>query len=211
MIDIDEENKTLQRILRAAEAEFLEKGFQNASLRSIVKAAGVTTGAFYRYYPTKEALFEALVKPHADAVKAMFSEALAYFEGLPSERQTGAMTDVSSGCLSRMLDYIYDHYDSFKLLICASGGTVYESFIHDLVELEVESTYRYIQVLEGLGHTVPYVDEELCHMISSGLFSGIFEMVIHDMKKEDAEQRVFQLREFYTGGWERILGVQFGK
>ena len=41
---------TLQKILEAAKREFLEKGFKSASLRSIVKTAGVTTGAFYGYY-----------------------------------------------------------------------------------------------------------------------------------------------------------------
>ena len=36
-------------------AEFLDKGFQGASLRQIVKNAGVTTGAFYGYFSSKEA------------------------------------------------------------------------------------------------------------------------------------------------------------
>ena len=30
--------------------EFSEKGFQGASLRQIVKQAGVTTGSFYGYF-----------------------------------------------------------------------------------------------------------------------------------------------------------------
>ena len=44
---------TLMRIHEAAVAEFKEKGFQRASLRNIVKNAGVTTGAFYGYYGSK--------------------------------------------------------------------------------------------------------------------------------------------------------------
>ena len=43
------ENKTLQKILDVANTEFFEKGFRDASLREIVKKAGVTTGAFYGY------------------------------------------------------------------------------------------------------------------------------------------------------------------
>ena len=41
-------------ILSAAMQEFLEKGYKSASLRNIVKTAGVTTGAFYGYYDSKE-------------------------------------------------------------------------------------------------------------------------------------------------------------
>ena len=37
---------TLKKIQKAAMAEFLDKGFLGASLRQIVKNAGVTTGAF---------------------------------------------------------------------------------------------------------------------------------------------------------------------
>ena len=49
-------------------AEFLDKGFQGASLRQIVKNAGVTTGAFYGYFSSKEALFASIVEPHAAAL-----------------------------------------------------------------------------------------------------------------------------------------------
>ena len=52
---------TLERIHQAAKAEFLEKGYKDASLRNIVKSVGMTTGAFYGYYKSKEDLFEALV------------------------------------------------------------------------------------------------------------------------------------------------------
>ena len=38
---------TLEKIQQAAMEEFTEKGFQGASLRQIVKQAGVTTGALY--------------------------------------------------------------------------------------------------------------------------------------------------------------------
>ena len=53
----DNEISTLDAILSAAKREFSEKGFQSASLRKIVKDAGVTTGAFYGYYKSKEELF----------------------------------------------------------------------------------------------------------------------------------------------------------
>ena len=55
------ETMTLRLIHSAAMQEFLEKDFKSASLRNIVKKAGVTTGAFYGYYASKESLFESLV------------------------------------------------------------------------------------------------------------------------------------------------------
>ena len=68
----NEESTTLQNILAAGKEEFLEKGFKSASLRNIVKTAGVTTGAFYGYFSGKEALFAALVEEHATAIMNIF-------------------------------------------------------------------------------------------------------------------------------------------
>lgn len=51
--------ETQRNILLTAKRHFLSDGLTGASLRNIVKDAGLTTGAFYKYYPTKEALFDA--------------------------------------------------------------------------------------------------------------------------------------------------------
>lgn len=204
-----EESRTLEKILEAAKEEFLEKGFQKASLRNIVKIAGVTTGAFYRYYSSKEALFAALVEPHAAAVMGKFMQTLDDFEELPGEQQTVQMGNTSGDCIVWILDYVYEHYDEFRLLICCADGTPYENFVHNMVEVEVESTYKYIEVLRTMGHTVSDIDKQLCHMVASGMFSGMFEMIVHNMSKEDAVRCVGQLRQFYTAGWEKLMGVKF--
>ena len=63
---------TLENIHRAAKAEFLEKGYKDASLRNIVKSVGMTTGAFYGYYKSKEELFEAIVGEHYEYIRNRF-------------------------------------------------------------------------------------------------------------------------------------------
>lgn len=46
-----------ERILACAKEEFLEKGFSEASLRSIAAKADTTTGSIYSRYGGKEELF----------------------------------------------------------------------------------------------------------------------------------------------------------
>lgn len=200
-----DESSTLQNIHRAAMTEFLDKGFRDASLRQIVKSAGVTTGAFYGYFSSKEALFASIVEPHAAAVMGRFMTAQTDFAGLPKEEQPAHMGKESAQCVDWLIDYIYDHYEPFKLLICCSDGTPYEQFVHNMVEVEVEYTFRYIDVLKSLGHAVPEIDRDLCHMIASGMFDGIFEILRHDMPKERAKRFIAQLQEFYTAGWIKIM------
>lgn len=52
---------TETRILRAAEREFLEKGFAGARTASIAEAAGVTHAMLHYYFRTKDKLFERIV------------------------------------------------------------------------------------------------------------------------------------------------------
>ena len=203
----DKGSTTLESIEQAAMQEFLEKGFQGASLRQIVKNAGVTTGAFYGYFSSKEALFNALVEPHAAALMGHFMEAQTSFAELPEEEQVSHMGDESGNYVRWMVDYICQHRDPVKLLLTRSEGTSYERFVHNMVEVEVEYTLRYIEVLRHLGKDVPELSNSICHIIASGMFNGLFEIAIHDIPKEHALQYVEQFRTFYTGGWLSLMGL----
>lgn len=202
----EKSNATLEKIHEAAMAEFLDKGFQGASLRQIVKNAGVTTGAFYGYFSSKEALFASIVEPHAAALMGRFMEAQTSFSELPEQEQPEHMGLESSQCVNWMVDYICDHRGPVKLLLCKAEGTSYEHFVHNMVEVEVEYTLRYMDVLRRLGREVPELSQSLCHIIASGMFNGLFEIVVHDMPKEQALRDVEQFRTFYTGGWLKLMG-----
>lgn len=181
---------TLEKIQQAAMEEFSEKGFQGASLRQIVKNAGVTTGAFYGYFSSKEALFASIVEPHAAALMGKFMAAQTSFAELPEEQQPEHMGVESSGCVHWMVDYICAHREPVKLLLCRAEGTSYEHFVHNMVEVEVEYTLQYMEVLRHLGKDIPVLDKSLCHIIASGMMGGIFEIVVHDI-----------LRSRHCGTW----------
>lgn len=53
---------TEQQILKYAELEFLEKGYDGARTTSIAKAAGVTHAMLHYYFRTKELLFERIIE-----------------------------------------------------------------------------------------------------------------------------------------------------
>lgn len=55
-------NQKKQRILEAAISVFISKGFEEASVREIASAAGLTTGAIYHHFKNKDELFYHAVK-----------------------------------------------------------------------------------------------------------------------------------------------------
>lgn len=200
------EQTTLNAILSTAEKEFREKGFLSASLRNIVKTAGVTTGAFYGYFKSKEELFEALVGEQYEYFLNCFIKAQKDFADLPLEEQPEMLSNISGACMHEMLHYAYEHLGAFKLILCSSEGTRFSGLVDKMVEIETEGTHEYLKVLEALGRPSPPIDEHLEHILITGMFNTFFELIIHEMPLERAEHYLKEMRAFYTAGWMKIMG-----
>lgn len=206
--DMTEYTETQRKILEIGKREFLSKGFKDASLRGIVKEAGFTQGAFYGYYPDKAALFDALVSEAADSLMEQFRAAQqAHYDLIPEEK-TAQSRELSTEYLHHFINFIYDNFDAFKLVICCSEGTKYASYVHDLVEIDVAQTENYYEQLRQLGKLEGAVSRELHHMITSAYFTAVFETVAHDMTREHAIQYVNELAVFFNCGWEGLLRLK---
>ncbi len=72
---------TRERILDAALEVFAGKGYHRALVDDIVRASGTSKGAVYHHFPTKEALFLALVDEFAERLAAAVSSAIAGRQG----------------------------------------------------------------------------------------------------------------------------------
>ena len=130
-------DKTLDpKILDAAKKEFLEKGYEKASTNAICKSAGVTWGALQKRYSGKDALFCALVAPVAEEFKATLIGSNEDFHAQTKEQQEAtALHEGRDG--NPFVDYIYAHFDVFRLLLCCAGGSSYGHYMDDLVDIAV--------------------------------------------------------------------------
>lgn len=197
---------TLARIHQAARSEFRARGFQGASLRSIVKSVGMTTGAFYGYYKSKEALFAALVERHYRYLLDRFRQAQDEFAQLPQAQQPELLGDLSGTCMFDMLHYAYDHLEDCQLLLCCAEGTRFAGLIDQMVEIEVNATHTYMEVLKALGRPSPEIDLHLEHILITGMFHTFFELIVHAMPLPEAEAYLREMQAFYTAGWLKIMG-----
>lgn len=69
--------RTRQRLLDAAEQVFAEHGWETASIVKITETAGVAQGTFYRYFPSKQSVFDELVADLNRRVRQAMSEGAA--------------------------------------------------------------------------------------------------------------------------------------
>ena len=201
-------SETEKRILEIARKEFLARGFQGTSMRRIAALAGVTTGALYGYFDSKEKIFDSLVEESYAAVMNACKAAHEEFAALPYDVQVSGMGDITARCVEWCLEYIYDHLDEFRLIIMCSEGTRYSNMVDEMMRVEEESTEEFILLMRRNGMEIPEIDPLLEHMITSGYFTSFFEVVRHSVPRKEARIYIQNLQAFYKAGWERLFGMR---
>lgn len=102
-------NDTEMKILRAAEHEFMTKGFAGARTTAIAEAAGVTHAMLHYYFRTKEKLFDRIITTKMDALKMLMIKSLEDID-LPLE-------DMIRNLINMHIDFIADNPDLPRFLI----------------------------------------------------------------------------------------------
>lgn len=78
---------TYRRLLAAGETCFARRGYEAVSVADICAEAGVTKGAFYHHFPSKQALFLAVLNGWVARLETQLATALAAAADLPTALQ----------------------------------------------------------------------------------------------------------------------------
>ncbi len=194
------------RILACAREEFLEKGYSEASLRNIAAKADTTTGSIYSRFRNKEGLFCAIVEPAADGLIQIFIKTQEAFHAVDSREQPRLMESYVTSGMDEMLDYVYDRFEDFRLLLDSSYGTRYQDFVEQLVRIETEYTYKYMEATNFMQED-SMITEDFIHIMSRAMFDSMFEVVRHRMDRETARKYLHMLEKYHQGGWGAIIRI----
>lgn len=194
-----------ERILSCAKEEFLEKGFTDASIRTIAQNAGVSTSTIYTRYSDKEGLFRFLVDPVSTGLKNLLQQSLDEFSSLPGNEQRERFIEHSDRGFEAVIAYIYEHFYEIKLLITGAPGNYYQEFLESIVKLDTDCTKKFLVQVGSKALMEGRITEGFLHVVSSAFYSGVFEIVIHDMPMEEARKYVNELRIFYGNGWKEYF------
>ena len=73
----EHKGRTRERILDAAAALFRREGYEGVGIDRLMAAADLTRGAFYAHFPSKAALFDAVLARESDFVRRLRAAAAA--------------------------------------------------------------------------------------------------------------------------------------
>jgi len=166
------------KIVESAKKELLEKGYRDASMRSIAFHSGMTVGNLYRYYKNKDELVQMIVSPALRALNQVIQEKtqdrISLFEKASalgfSKEQIGAVLD---SLADDLVDLFCQYKDEVLILFLDSEVQIHvRTWFSELIETLIHERYEESRMF--LTET-----ELISKMLASSIFSGVQECLRH--------------------------------
>jgi AcrR family transcriptional regulator len=138
-------------LVAAARAEFARRGLRGARIEDITAACGLSKGAFYLHFKSKEALFGELVdafgKEMGACAEQRESDMARFFaeSGAVTRRDFAEMTpryrrflEMETAGDLRTLELLWEYRDVVGVLLRGAQGTRFEGTIWEMIDREVE-------------------------------------------------------------------------
>ena len=177
------------RLLENAKKEFKRNGFEKSSLNVICKNAGITTGALYKRFSTKEDLFNSLVEKPANRLK----------EFLDKEHSAYKNEDGFIGL-------IYEYKEEFLMILNLSGGTKYEFYFDEISKIITDATMQFIRT-NNKSDVDEFILYELVHILVSSYIKGILVPLSQNMNLNEANIYIQHVKKFFYAGWKDLLRI----
>lgn len=194
------------RITDAACSEFLEKGYQGASLRKIAERAGVTVGAIQIRYKTKDALFCSLLEPFLAEIEGLFQATRAEYWQYPAQERLTYMEKSMRAESEAILNLIFDHYQEATLLLCRSDGSSLAGCFDRIVERKVSESTAFFEALDACTF-----DQSLLRLLIAAQFHSYRQIVRDGYERDRAKGCMRTLMRYHLGGWTALLSPAGGK
>ncbi|SHF27799.1 transcriptional regulator, TetR family [Mariniphaga anaerophila] len=193
-------------ILVKAREEFQEKGFKDASMRSIAKNAEVSLSNIYNYFRNKDEIFRELLSGLLSALDVLAEEH-------NSSRYINIDTFSSDEYMHEQIRIFVELVDNFKadfqLLLFKASGSSLQNFREESIEHHTRIGKEYISLMKK---KYPEINAEISvffiHTLSSWWMSTISELVMHDLSHAELEDFISEYLEFSTAGWKKIMKIE---
>jgi len=176
------------KIREAALTEFKREGYLKASVRRIAQAAGVTSGNIYRYYESKEQLFDAIVQPVYEQYSENMMEIRRKVE--MSYQSDGRNNPAYFSNIESTLVELFKTYSSeLTIMLNQSEGTRYENVKSDLRQLVFSILEKVLMTIRGEETRLSPEDYALVQMLSSTIMEGLC-LLLRDNEEGDTLKKL---------------------
>jgi AcrR family transcriptional regulator len=114
-----------QRIIDVAREEFLEKGFEKASIRTITARAKTSKSNIYNYFKDKDDLFCSILEPTLAKIQKGFEVAKSFNVPKGVDEYT---QDSQKLVVDTVMEFVFENITDLRLLLFHAQGSSLESF-----------------------------------------------------------------------------------
>jgi len=165
-----------RQILHCAKKVFAERGFHAANISHICAEAGIGRGTLYQYFPSKKAVFTALLRDTLDRVRAFMVERRRDRRMPRPERlQRDAVVDWSADRLGELFAVAFEDEEMLRILLREAVG----------LDLDVE-------------HLLSEIDASLIALVEEDLRAAMAAGIVRDLDPRIAATLL-------VGGVEKLL------
>lgn len=174
------------KILEYSFNHFYNQGFINTSMRQISKDCGMSVGNLYKYFDSKDDLFDEIV---SDYYKNYIYNLMNFL----SHEKKDETSDNSVKMLAlSIFNSIKDNYKIFVILMENSKGTKYENF-KDYLVLSLESHIKKEKI-------IPIHHDYILKVFSRNFFNGILDIAKNYQNDEFAYKNILLLAQYHLKG-----------
>ena len=186
-------------IVRAAYAEFLVHGFQKASIHKIAEKAGVTTGAIYTRYKSKDALFCSLLQPFFATYQSYFAPAAAKYEKARECRSVDALCSAIRFEEELYIQLLLEHYDDCTLFFCRSDVSSIEAMLQNTMETKAQTTVAFFRDVYG-----KKVNAHAIRLLMGSQFWYFRQLLDARLEQKEMLESLKPVMEFSNAGWKHF-------
>lgn len=187
--------------------EFSRAGLLQARIEDITRACGLSKGAFYLHYPSKEALFDEVLgrlTARLDGVQAAREAEFAQLLPLGQAPSPDALWDFEVRHDRALLELFWDERLVFDVLLRGCAGTRFEGLVWEFVGREAQRVAGEVRRLQALGIFRADVPAELVASMLLGTWLLVARQMSVAPQKPDLEPWVGALfRLLREGGAPR--------
>ena len=205
MKEVKKKSATYTEILKNAKTEFLQNGFEKASMRSIAAMTGITAGGLYKHFPSKAAIFDELVQPLIAQTLSIGIDFSKIAITLFGTEGSAAIKEAIHISLQNLYTLVYSRFDEFTLLFNRSAGTKYENIRHEFVTADVVACKKFIDDLKKHGINIRPLNDDQLHLIYSTALTPLFEIITHEYSYKKALSFMDILTDVMYFCWNKIM------
>jgi AcrR family transcriptional regulator len=188
------------RIIDSARTEFLDKGYEDSSMRRIRQTSRMTVGNLYRYFKNKDELISLVVRPAYNAIDSLVKKltgGAVTLSGLDSIEKLNRedLGKMMGGLSDGIVEVYTDHRTELKILMMSSGVN------KALTDWFTEAILHLINERYGVSS-----DSRFAKTIARGYAVSIFDGLKEILKLSDLNEEQMKLMiRIYLNSYVHML------